>query len=86
MKNFFKEFGKYILGAAAMAILFASGTVPFSVQNMLSMAIDPIGTIAQATQTVHDTSKADIVDAVQEEKPELLKQTITEIKPNEPAQ
>lgn len=85
LKIIVKEFGKYILGAVAYALLALSGTISFSWQSAGEKLLNPSGTIAQAVEDLSITPKSEIVNAVAEKKPELLRETIEEIKPDEPA-
>lgn len=78
------------LTALVSIIIYAgaslSGAVSFDWQVAVQKALNPDAALASYVEGTLDETKADIVDAVQAEKPELTNQVVTEIKPDEPAQ
>lgn len=84
MEKIIKQFGIFVLGIVAAALLAVAGIV--DITTAVKLAFNPDLAISQAVELLNDTPKPEIVEAVKEQKPELVGETITEIKPADPAQ
>lgn len=70
MQNLLKQFGIFILGIVAAALLAVAGIV--DIPAAVKLAFNPELAITQAVELLNDTPKAEIVEAVQEKNPDLL--------------